>query len=572
MTKKGIFYQIPEKYKYSIAFTSKVNPVVSEDFDKYISVASQDKFKKYLPKNIDFNKKIDFLGVCGEAFAANKINLNEDGIATEEAIAVADLFPLSFIDNNHSRNEIIGVIVESSFAEYGTGKQLTREEVKDLKSPFSIILSGIIWRAANPELSDIIEASSDPSSEWHNKIYYSWELAFINHNLILLEGNKTNFEDGVIIKDEKEILKLENRLKIFGGTGKTEDGRRVARIPVGDVIPIAVGIVENPAGQLLPITTNFKQENKESKASNNEDNIIINLNTEEGLLKLEEVCKDENMRKRIQEAFSNSINKLTFQEIFPEIEANDKNIEINENKISQSNNLNVKDNITDNNTKKEIMKLTSITELTDENLKEIKASADIKSLYEDGIKKINEDWKEKNESKEKETKAAKESLEKAEKLNKETSEKLSEVTENLNKLIKANEEREVVEVFSARIETLKNDYDLTEAQETALKEELKTVDISEEAFAKFMKNKFPFLKKKGEKTEDKKEDKKEDKESKASVNDEKTVDDALKNGEKQKETVANAGEVKTKSLVEKAQEAFSVKNSFGTKDKRKDRV
>jgi len=57
-----------------------------------------------------------------------------------------------------------------------------RIEVRKLKSPFSVILSGIIWRVPNPDIANVIEASSDPSSEFYNKIYYSWEIAFSESN------------------------------------------------------------------------------------------------------------------------------------------------------------------------------------------------------------------------------------------------------------------------------------------------------------------------------------------------------------------------------------------------------
>ena len=256
---KGIFYNLPSKYKFSTTFAAQIKPLISEDVDKYLAVASQSNLQKFLPDNINFNKKVDFLGFAGEAFIANRTNSNDDGVKTEEAISIAELFPLSLVDLEHNRNQCIGVITTASFAEYGTNKPLTKEEIKDTKSPFSCVIGGIIWRVVSPDLANAIEESNDPSSELFGKIYLSWELAFTDVNLLLIDAKKKNFEDGKLITDVNEINKLEGKLRAFGGKGITDDGLKIVRVPVNDVIPLGVGIVENPAAQVKPIVVNSSQ-------------------------------------------------------------------------------------------------------------------------------------------------------------------------------------------------------------------------------------------------------------------------------------------------------------------------
>ena len=45
----------------------------------------------------------------------------------------------------------------------------------------------------------------------------SWELGFNEYNIVVLNENEKNIEDAQFITDEKEIEKLENSLKSFGG-------------------------------------------------------------------------------------------------------------------------------------------------------------------------------------------------------------------------------------------------------------------------------------------------------------------------------------------------------------------
>ena len=47
-----------------------------------------------------------------------------------------------------------------------------------MSAPFNITLGGVIWRVANRDLSEVIEESSDPTSEKYMNISASWELRF----------------------------------------------------------------------------------------------------------------------------------------------------------------------------------------------------------------------------------------------------------------------------------------------------------------------------------------------------------------------------------------------------------
>jgi hypothetical protein len=69
-----------KKNKFESIFANiKIRPIVSEEKDKYLSVASLDKLKKFLP-NINTEDNIDLLPVAFDACFVNRVNKNGDVI------------------------------------------------------------------------------------------------------------------------------------------------------------------------------------------------------------------------------------------------------------------------------------------------------------------------------------------------------------------------------------------------------------------------------------------------------------------------------------------------------------
>lgn len=414
-------------FKYKVSFSTQVKPLVSKEVDKYLSLAADVSFKKFLPKDIDFNEKIDFLGFAGEAFIANRLNLNEAGVDSTEAIRIANLFPLSFVDVDHKRDNICGVIVNSSYAEFGTGKELSLEDVKKTKSPFSVVIGGIIWRVPNPKFAEAVEESSDPNSEYHNKFFLSWELLFSEMDLIVIDKNKYNFEDGVRISDEAEIKKLENKLRNFGGSGFTDDGKKIGMVIKNDSIPVAVGIVESPAANVLPIDIKSDKTKITIKSSENDGNTTLIPASKEDI----EFLNKNNLKNS-----QNSNSQL-------------KNVDV---KTSNKNNIN------------KIM-LKSLKDLNDEVLKEATASEIVKAHKIDmdtEIEKISNEWETKKNKVDVELKASSDKLADLQSKFDAGQTKLNEITENLNKLVKANSDREQEEIFNTRMNYFDAEYDLSE--------------------------------------------------------------------------------------------------------------
>ena len=75
-----------DKLKYTTVFSSEIKPVVSEERDKYLALASMIEVAKFLP-DVDVDKHVDLLPIAFNAFVANRVNRNGDVVATETAMA-----------------------------------------------------------------------------------------------------------------------------------------------------------------------------------------------------------------------------------------------------------------------------------------------------------------------------------------------------------------------------------------------------------------------------------------------------------------------------------------------------
>lgn len=615
-----------KEFKYKTSFSSLVKCVINEEKDRFLSKASLDNLKTIIPEQ--YQNQIDLLPISFNSCTPNLGNKNGDMIDANTALAIYKNFIGRPINTEHSRNNgAIGHIVDAAFSKFdenyaiGKGSEIIKaSDIKNKKEPINLSLAAVLYRLYYTDLIDEIEESSNPDSPKYMSISASWELSFSSFNLAV--GSKY-LEDCEIISDEKEIEANKKYLIGEGGCGKLPNGKPVYRLLTGEVYALGIGLTNNAAGEVRGIYI----ENQESKASKsnllsesfikilkelpesgmgyqicdltmNDDSILENIiisncsilpeNIDSSKIKdikIKEI-KSHNHKtvkcscgKIISQYRCSSANKTEEIIEFGCFECKDKkeevkaNIEKNIKKVENNLSHLEKDDVKSNDINKNFMKLTQIKDITDANLKEISA-ADVSGLLDSEIQKIGVEYKEKLEQKEKAAKASAEKIEELTKAQKEVQDKLDKITADHNKLIEANKQKEQVEVFSARMQTLEDEFELNQEEKDMLAEDIKACE-SDEAFAKFMKKNNLFLKNKKKNKNVDKEDKKdggkdEQKEANASINTQKVVDDALKNGEKEKVAVANAGEVKETTLADKAKSAFGV-DGWELENKRKGR-
>jgi len=281
--------------KYTTIFSSNIKPVVSEEKDKYLALASAIEVAEFIPE-VD-EKQVDLLPVAFNAFVANRVNKNGDVVDTDTALAFYKDFKNKPINIEHNRDRVIGTILTAGFSEFGTDKPMTEEEIKEVKGPFNVTLGGVIWKVVNQRIADAIEESGDPSSEDYMKISASWELGFKDYNLVLLEGSDKNIENGLIVDNEDEVASMEKDLKALGGEGRTKDGMSVYRKVVGEVVPLGIGLTETPAADVKGVSTKKTVEEPEEEktfagvenTSQNAEKTVIIQNEEKTIMKIESI-------------------------------------------------------------------------------------------------------------------------------------------------------------------------------------------------------------------------------------------------------------------------------------------
>ena len=177
------------KTKYKTTFSSVVKPMVSEEKDKYLALASLFDLEKFIP-NVDSKENYDLLPIAFNAFVANRVNKNGDVVDTQTALAFYKNFVNKPINIEHNRKNVIGTILEAGFSSFGDDKPMTEEDVKYTSEPFNVTLGGVIWKITDEDLADKIEDSADPTGDNYMRISASWELGFNDYNIIVIDSNE----------------------------------------------------------------------------------------------------------------------------------------------------------------------------------------------------------------------------------------------------------------------------------------------------------------------------------------------------------------------------------------------
>ena len=261
-----------KEHKFTTIFSSEIKPLVSEEKDKYLAMASLVEVGDFIPE-VNTSKNVDLLPIAFNACVINRVNKNGDVVDSDTALAMYKDFVNKPINIEHNRDRVVGVILTAGFSEFGTDNKLTEEQVKEQKCPFNITLGGVVWKVVNNKLSEIIENAGDPTSEDYLKISASWELGFSEYNVVVSSGGEKNIENAETISDINKIQELKSSLKGFGGSGVLENGSGVYRKVINDVVPLGIGLTENPAADVVGVAVKVKSQNKNVENENKSSKI-----------------------------------------------------------------------------------------------------------------------------------------------------------------------------------------------------------------------------------------------------------------------------------------------------------
>ena len=521
--------------KYTTIFSSVIKPLVSEEKDKYLAMASLIDIGDFVP-NVDTESNIDLLPIAFNSCVINRVNKNGDVIDTETAMAVYENFINKPINVEHNRDRVVGVILTAGFSEFGTDKQLTKEQVEGSAAPFNITLGGVIWKVVSSELADVIEESNDPTSEYYQTVSASWELGFSDFDLVAIRGEEKNIENGEIISDPKKVEELKDTLRSFGGTGELEDGRKIYRRVFEGVVPLGIGLTETPAADVIGVA--IKNEEEEEAAADEKAGYPPNCN--EGYEAKDGKCvkvKDKQSSAGQEEKIKAETLEIT--------------------SLSSDNNV--------NNTKEVVMKIESLKDINDESLKSLEAGV-VHEFIQDEIRKASEKFATEKQEQEEALKQAQEQNETISKDHDALKDELGKVNESLKELETEKTERENQERFNERMASFDEEYELSEDDRKVIASDVK--DLDDEQFGNYQEKMKVLLNSKnkevlaevaneqasGEAAEGTKAPEGEAKEEETKE----IVDEVIDNAEVESNTVTSTIDAETPTVYEKYKDAFSI--------------
>jgi hypothetical protein len=243
-------------FKYKTEFTFADIKVSNFNIKDGISKASLDNLIPLIPNSeINFDENIDLLGVAFNAAVINKFNKNDDGIDTDTALRIVNLFKHKPTNIEHKKEKVVGHILTAGFSKIGSSELFTPTSSES--DPFNIALGAVVYKFVNKDFASALEDSTNLDSNLYNKISTSWELGFNDYNIAV---GSDNLKEAEIITDEKQIKELKGKLKSYGGSGKLDDGTKIYRLVVGDVYPLGIGFTTTPAADVRGIVVNSMQD------------------------------------------------------------------------------------------------------------------------------------------------------------------------------------------------------------------------------------------------------------------------------------------------------------------------
>jgi hypothetical protein len=556
-------------FPYTSSFASiPLKPIVTQEADKYLATASLDQIRKFVPDIPDGNYYL--LPIAFNACVVNRVNKNDDVISTETALATYKNFLFKQINIEHNRKNVVGVILNAGFTEFGTDKTLSEEDIKGTTKPFNITLGGVVWRIVNDDLADFIEESNDPTSPHYLEVSASWEVGFTDYKLAVLENGKKNLEDALIISDAEEIDKFKQLLKAYQGNGRVDENKRVYRVPTENFIPLGIGLTEKPAAEVegvaVPLSVEeeasagvppqFQKKEKDSEEQDPEkkkegDEEETDEKKKKGgknpFPPKKKDSKEDKSKKSEEDEEENKKKKDGGEDVTVTVTVDaSENHNKNQKNISHASESHVNEGVT-----MTIKTLEDLAKITDDGLKQANAASIAEVVQQHLTLKAEEYAKEKSRW-ENELNTAKTASQAATASLEDFKKKFDEVQAKVAALEAEKVEKEKVEKFNARMSEIVAAYNLDDEARAAVVEDIKAI-ASDEDFDKY-KKKASILFKGFAKTEVKKEEKKQE-EAAASV-----VDDAIEKGKKEGGLPNSSTSSQTKTLAELAKQAFAKEN------------
>jgi len=252
-----------------------------------ISKASLENLEPLVPKNINYDENVDLMGVAFNAALINKFNKNGDGMDASTAVKYTNKFVHKPTNIEHDKQKVVGHIVSAGYSAFGSSELLTEEIAKNLKEPFNISLGAVLYKTVNPNFTDLVEKSLDPDSSSYQKVSASWEVGFSEY--VLAVGSDI-LSEARIVSDPDEMEELQGFLRSYGGNGTTDKGEVINRLILGDIYPLGIAYTLNPAAEVKGLYSSSPEKEEvfiNDKRDKISQNNNLNVKDEKNIINME---------------------------------------------------------------------------------------------------------------------------------------------------------------------------------------------------------------------------------------------------------------------------------------------
>lgn len=241
-----------KNFKHRSTFTALANVVVPSEEDRFVAKASLEPLKGLLPPDVNPDADPDLLYISCNGAVGGLCNKNGDGISNATALAIYGSAKNKYINVEHERDKVVGVILYPGLTRYGTNEPLTAESAAALQEPFNMAFAGVLWKVISPMMSKYIVQQG--GSIGQDALAMSWEIAFDSYDIGV--GSRNIFDAKVVKAEDPTFSVYEKCLRQNGGKGTDASGKEVFRIINGDAIILGYSVVSNPAAEvkgILPV-------------------------------------------------------------------------------------------------------------------------------------------------------------------------------------------------------------------------------------------------------------------------------------------------------------------------------
>lgn len=221
------------------------------------ATASLDKLRALLPPGIDPENHPTLLYVAANLAVGGVENLNGDALTIEDTLRTYRGFEWQLVDVEHERSTIVGFIVKAGLSELGTDRLITEDEARAAGNPVNIAVVLALWKVADSDLCHFIEGMDAPGSPDRGKLSLSFEVGFDDYDVVVMPNGATNLSlaTQIVTPDSPDFSRFDKLLRVNGGKGAFGKDAHVARILMGNIVPLGAGIVTVPAAAVKGLTT-----------------------------------------------------------------------------------------------------------------------------------------------------------------------------------------------------------------------------------------------------------------------------------------------------------------------------